>query len=101
MLWQLTNESFFEQIVAYSREFAEERDKEAEKAELRHIPKDFWERGQNLLNQLTISQMDKLKAMNQEFFSADEQFCASYFKKQFSEELNKENQSLMTIEERL
>jgi len=45
--------------------------------------------------------MDKLKAMNQDFFGADEQFCAAYFKKQFSEELNKENQSLMSVEERL
>lgn len=81
MLSQLTNQSFFERIVAYSREFSDERDKEAEKAELRHIPKDFWERGSQLLDTLTINQMDKLKAMNQEFFGADEQFCAAYFKK--------------------
>ena len=45
--------------------------------------------------------MDKLKAMNKDFFGADEQFCAAYFKKQFGEELSKESQSLWTVEEKI
>lgn len=45
--------------------------------------------------------MDKLKALNPEFFGKDEQFCAAYFNKQFSEELSSETQSLWTTEERI
>lgn len=45
--------------------------------------------------------MDKLKSMNTDFFGNDEQFCAAYFKKQFSEELNHDNQKLWTVEEKL
>ena len=102
MLSQIHNESFFAQIIAYSKEFAEERDSESERAELKHIPKDFWEHyGSQLLDALTLSQMDKLKAMNKDFFGADEQFCAAYFKKQFGEELSKESQSLWTVEEKI
>lgn len=39
--------------------------------------------------------------MNTDFFTADEQFCAAYFKKQFGEELSQETQSLWTVEEKL
>lgn len=53
------------------------------------------------MNALTLVQMDKLKALNPDFFSGDEQFCAAYFKKQFSEELSPETQSLWTVEQRL
>ena len=83
------NESFFAQVIAYSNEFAKERDMEAEHAELKHIPKDFWDQhGSKLLDALTLNQMDKLKSMNKDFFGSDEQFCAAYFKKQFGEELS-------------
>jgi len=50
----------------------EERDKEAEKPEFKHSPKDFWGGGQGILDAFTLGQMDTLKTMNADFFSNDE-----------------------------
>ena len=68
----MQNHSFFEAIITYSKEFVAERDREADKPEYLHTPKNFWEENSQLLFNLTLNQMDKIKALNNDFFGKDE-----------------------------
>lgn len=81
----LQNESFFERLKVFF---------EAEFPRNKHF-----ELNQQLCDHLTLAQMDKLASLHPKI-REDKVFTGSYFQKQFSEELNQENQEVWSTEEK-
>jgi hypothetical protein len=81
----LQNPSFYEALKAF---FLKE-----------YTTNKYFELNQTLLDRLTVAQLDKLATLHPKI-REDRVYIGSYFQKQFSEELSKENQEVWTTDEK-